>query len=138
MLPQFLADLSRRKWEWGATDCLMVLADWVVLRRGVDPLKPWRGTYSTHGGARMGLRAAGGMEALLSDAFASGGLERAAEPVAGDVGIVSTPFVVRNGRALWRATGAICVGPDLWALVAERGMIVARPPDIRPLAAWKV
>lgn len=137
MLAQFLADLSRRKWEWGKTDCLMVLADWVVLRRGVDPLARWRGTYTTHGGARMGLRVAGGMEALLSHAFASVGLERAAEPVAGDVGLVSAPFAWRNGRALWRPTGAICVG-DGWVMAADRGLVIARPPSIKLIKAWAV
>lgn len=78
------------------------------------------------------------METLLSDAFAAAGLRKAAQPASGDVGIVSAPFAIRNGRPLWRDTGAICVGPGKWVMAAERGLAIAGPPDIRLVAAWSL
>lgn len=138
VLGSFLADWCRRPWQWGERDCLLFLADWIERKRGVDLGAPWRGTYSTSGGARQAIRAAGGMESLLSDAFGRAGLRKAAEPSAGDVGVVAAPFARRHGRALWRDTGAICVGPGQWAMAAPKGLVIAGPPDIRLVAAWSL
>lgn len=131
VLPVFLADLARRRWRWGETDCLMVLSDWVRLMRGVDPAAPWRGTYSTEAECWSILDSAGGIEALLTRTMAVHGFSQIEVEECGAIGLVTAP--TSRGR---QSTGAICAGPLRWAVTTrDRGLVVA---PLVPLAIWRL
>lgn len=127
-LADFLASLARRKWEWGKTDCLMILADWFIVKRGFDPVAGWRGTYSTERECLAILQREGGIVALV-DKVCQGICERTDTPKAGDIAVVLAP---------WKA-GAICVNETERAvLTVDKGLVIARNEILPLVAAWKV
>lgn len=130
-LEQYL-DASRvRQWAWGEFDCLMFAAGWVWRRCGVDPAAEWRGTYSDEAGCIAAVERGGGMLALMTKGLATIGRRGAA--VAGAVGLVAAP--VADGRL--GMVGAICIDGRAWAVLSrDLGLIIARPPGVRALAAW--
>lgn len=108
---------------WGSHDCCLWAADAVRAQTGVDPAKPWRGTYSTARGARDLVQQLGGLPAI-------GALAGPAVPPltaqAGDIGLVQ-----HEGRDLL----AVCAGP-LWLAPAAAGL--AALPLSEAVAAWRV
>lgn len=62
----FLAASAQRKFVWGQDDCALWIADLVRQETGFDPARRWRGTYSTARGCYRTLKAAGGLEALVT------------------------------------------------------------------------
>lgn len=129
-LAQFLTELPRRKREWGKTDCLMILADWVKLRRGFDPAARWRGTYSDEAGAMALLKLHGGHAGIIDEAL--GAASRTKEPGEGDVAVIRAP----QGIGTIKRPGALCLGEGMVALMTiDIGLVMARLPIV---AAWKV
>jgi hypothetical protein len=127
-IARFMASLARRQWEWGKTDCLMVLADWINERRGFDPAAAWRGAYSTQEECDRILKRSGGIVALV-DMVLHGICPRTDKPEAGDIAIVRTP----------KRTGAICVSADDRALLSvDRGLMIVRASILPTVAAWRV
>ena len=125
-LAAYLARQAERPFVWGASDCGCLIADWVRLRRGVDPLARLRGAYSgALGNARL-MAAEGGMLALVTRLLAEAGLPEAHAPQAGDVGLIDVPA---SGL-----TGAICLG-DRWAMKTPNGVGFVYAA---PLRAWSV
>ncbi|MET3837519.1 hypothetical protein ABIB58_002875 [Brevundimonas sp. UYEF29] len=126
MLDAFLERMACRAFDDGAADCGLSLADWVMVARGcVDPAAHLRGRYSTPLGRERLLRRLGGMEAVVAGCAAHAGLNEAAEPQRGDVG------VIEHGE---RQYGAICLG-ERWALQGDG--LVTLVPD-RVVRAWRV
>jgi len=127
-LAEFLATLAGRKWEWGRTDCLMVLADWFVVQRGWDPVAEWRGTYSTEAECLRILEREGGIVSLV-EKIVHGICPRTNSPQAGDIAIVRTP----------KMTGAICVSESMRAiLTTDIGLLIANEKELPLVAAWRV
>jgi hypothetical protein len=131
-LPEYLATLARKRFVYGETDCLMILADWVRHRRGVDPAARWRGTYHDEAGCRAALIAGGGLVRCIEAGLGPLGIVRTAAPRHGDIGLVRT-FIQRGARVVLRPVGALCVAPDRWAVMTDRGLSVAR---FEPYKAW--
>jgi hypothetical protein len=131
-LPEYLAALARKRFAYGESDCLMILADWVRIRRGVDPAADVRGIYRDEAGCRAVLIARGGLVRCIERALAPLGIGRTATPRHGDIGLVRT-FIRRGERAVLRPVGALCVAPDRWAVMTDRGLTVA---CFEPFRAW--
>lgn len=124
MLERFLDDMARRPFADGTADCILTVADWVVLNGKPDPAAPYRGRYRTALGRERIVRREGGMLAVMEAGAARAGLEATDEPVRGDVGLV------RVGE---RPVAAICLN-RLWAAKGE-GVTVA-PAEV--IKAWRV
>lgn len=135
LLSEFLAQSAKQKWNWGQTDCLMWIADWVKLCRGFDPAAPWRGAYDTDRGSRRIIAGAGGVVALVDRAL-HGVLHRADAPVAGDICIVLVPGV-DSGALAYRNTGSICVDGKSYAVrTKDEGLVISSQFEL--VAAWRL
>jgi hypothetical protein len=90
-LAAFLAPNLGRKLAWGEFDCCIVMADWVQLCTGFDPMAGVRGTYKGWKQAAKTWKALGGVETAVSAAldrkFARVPVHRAER---GDVCLVQT------------------------------------------------
>ena len=124
-LSAFLDDLARQPFVDGAADCVLSVADWIVLRGHPDPAAPYRGRYRTALGRQRLIRKSGGLAALMSEGAARAGLIETTNPVRGDVGLI-----VAHGQTV----AAICLG-ERWAIKGD-GLVVA--PAERLLMAWRV
>lgn len=89
ILSQFLKAAAHRKVIEGQDDCMLWLADWVLLNTGKDPAEGWRGRYSKRE-ARQAIAEAGGLLRVASRSMRACEMERIpwASARAGDVGIV--------------------------------------------------
>lgn len=132
-LGAFLTAAVERRFRRGEHDCLLFVADWARHLTGIDPGAPWRGTYADAAGADAILDAAGGAAELLASALEPAGWAPVSEPARGDV----AALVVPGPGATLEAAGGICVTPDQpgravrWAMVAERGLVIAPAPALR-------
>lgn len=117
-LGDYIQQTSRLPWSWGAVDCTLWVADWVLLRTGVDPAAALRGTYGTE--AEADALIAGGLVTVVD---AQGALTRTDAPQAGDVGVIAV---------MGREVAAIHAG-DGWAFRHPEGVGIVRA---EPLAAW--
>jgi len=125
MLSTFLEDLARQPFVDGAADCVLSVADWIVLKGHPDPAEPYRGRYRTALGRQRLIRRSGGLMALMSDGAARAGLSETTNPVRGDVGLI---------EAYGQTVAAICLG-ERWAIKGD-GLVVA--PAECLLMAWRV
>lgn len=113
----------------GVTDCCMFPANWVRLKRGIDPLARYRGTYADEAGWRALAKQAGGLQALIGHAFDGVGLDRvsAGESSPGDVALVHVPRFDFTAGAIRTEFG--------WVLKLTRGLCRLR---CEPLSVWRI
>lgn len=126
MLDAFLENMAASAFEDGVTDCVLTVADWIVVCGYPDPAKPYRGRYRTALGRERILRNDGGLEAVVEAGAERSGLFVCANPVRGDVGLIEV-FEARFA--------AICLGRG-WAIKSRCGLTVVRPDRI--VKAWSV
>lgn len=110
--------------------CLIWPADWVRMRRGVDPAARHRGRCKTVLGVKRLLKREGGLLAVASAGAACAGLRPTTDPKAGDVGIVQalTEWGVHPCGAIRTASR--------WALLSANRGLISGPFHV--LAAWEV
>lgn len=127
-LREFLRASYDKPFVWGERDCALWLADWVMVRRGIDLGAGFRGTYSSEHGCNMLLAREGGLLKLAARLFAAAGIAAVdvADATAGDAGCVDAPF----GPTLGIVTGRRV------ALLGRDGLVVSAA--YRTLAAWKI
>lgn len=124
-----LVDITLRKWrqtpfQWGLTDCMLSIADYVFEATGDDWGKRFRGTYKTERGAFRHILKAGG-EFKLIDAS---GLASVEVPERGDIVLAgANEFVVAG----------ICTGDGV-AMRLLAGVIEMNLDFIIVAHAWKV
>lgn len=128
-LAGFLADSARTPFAYGRRDCGLWMADWVRLRRGVDPAAHLRGRYHTELGCARMLKRGGGLFEVARGCFEGVGLRRTPAPKAGDVGVVEV--LTAKGPA---TAGAIRTGVG-WAALNPHGVMVG---ETTAIAAWEV
>jgi len=127
-LTAYLRAAAGRRFELGTADCVTLAADWLRLRRGIDPIADCRGYADAnaclreHGGRGGLLRAAG-------RALRRAGLRMTRDPQPGDVA------VVKLGSNL--ATCAIRTERG-YVLRLDDGLASVPPERLRLLAAWRV
>ena len=86
VLEDTLTMWKRTVFEWGKTDCLLSVADYIVDCGGPDGGAAFRGMYNTEAAAFAHMDAHGGAAALID----ATGLARTDEPVSGDVVVIET------------------------------------------------
>lgn len=128
VLAGFLDRAARTPFAYGADDCCLWLADWLVALGRPDPAAHLRGRYRTALGCARVLKREGGVLAVVGACAEAAGLVRTHAPRLGDVGVV-TELTARGEQRV----GGICLGPR-WAMRGE-GLVVA---TASPIAAWSV
>lgn len=121
-LGEYLIAASRKKHVYGAWDCCVFPADWIVANGWPDPMAEWRGGYVDASAADDGL------VPLAASGLAGVGMPFTAAPILGDVGVISV---------LGQEAGAIFTGRR-WALVAPRGLAFISADPAIVVRAWRV
>lgn len=121
-----LARMRSTEFKRGTNDCDAIMADYVVMVTGLDPMAAWRGQYSDDAGAIEFINKAGGNLALVTTGMASIGIEPAEKP--------SRSCVVVMDYHGEQITG-LCLG-DKTAFKTRRGYRMAQFGSI--LRAWAV
>lgn len=128
LLVNRMEELRSEPFAWGKNDCCLLAASLIESITGSDPMRNYRGTYSTHEEG----------EALLANL---GGIESAADTIAEGEGWpeIEIPMMGRGDLALIRhAAGeslGICVG-GLIVSAAPEGLAFFPRKTVRK--AWRV
>jgi len=123
-LDALLSERLHTPFAWGSHDCALFAADAIVAVTEVDPAAALRGTYSTEAEARAILDAAGGLEAIATEALGPSVPAALARP--GDIGLLDTAL----GETL-----VVCLG-ERWMAPADDGLKVLRLGHVAQ--AWRV
>lgn len=118
---------------WGQSDCMIVLADWVLAVTGRDPARDLRGLYDD----RVSCQRATGFFtdplSLLEQAFGEvAGLPRGNDLRVGDVALLRVP---QEGRPAH--VGGLWLG-DCWGCKGPDGTTTLRPEAVEVIAFWSV
>lgn len=114
---------------WGESDCMLVLADYLIDLGYADIGDKWRGTYDS---ALSCQRVSGFLTdpvKPLREGARRLNLTETDNPVRGDIGVIT----VRHKDGKIKAVGAVCLGRN-WAIKSEQSVLVDKPIQI--LAAW--
>lgn len=103
-LERFVHDTGGLPFRWGATDCSLWVADWLVANGYPDPAADLRGLYADEMACAALLAGRGGLESLFRDRLHRLGLEALGEPLEGAVGIIGHRWgwqwgAIRRGKA---------------------------------------
>ena len=155
----FLEDSAERQaWSWEASNCLLLLADWIDLKRGTDLGARWRGRRLDERGVRREIKVAGGFLPFMEREAALLGLDRIdpAEARDGDVGAIRVSVTPRRmvghveigrrgetgerrfrDRIVTIPVGALRLGDagGVWGVRTQSGCLAAAADAI---AAWRV
>jgi hypothetical protein len=116
-------------YEWGHSDCMIFMADWIAHATGSDPAAHLRDTYGDPAVCPVGRSYRNDPEPVVAAAFA--GLQGADDPQPGDVALLRW----RGQRFL---SGGIRLHDDFWvAKHYGRGLITAKG-ICTPVRAWRV
>lgn len=115
---------------WGETDCMMVLADYLIALGYDDAAAEWRGLYDSAASCQKVSGFIKDPVGVMDKAATLIGLEPTDEPTRGDVGVVQ--IVDQTGP---KTMGAVCLGKN-WAFKGHNTVVIGKPISI--LAAWKV
>lgn len=129
-LATFQVGHAAQPWQWGKSDCCLVLADWYMAATGDarDPAAHVRGAYATEIECRKLIADAGGLVALIESIARPLDLPRMEVPRYGAIGVIGSRH--REGMQF----GAIHDG-SRWHLRWEIGWTPIVAP---PLAIWWV
>lgn len=113
---------------WGESDCMMVVADYLIDMGYEDPAAKWRGTYDSAMSCQRVSKFLTDAPDVMGDAVTAVGMIETGEPVRGDVGVVR--FVDHDGHKMM---GAVCLGKN-WAVKGEHRVVVGPAQVVR---AWR-
>lgn len=120
----------KREWrsipfEWGKSDCILSVCDYVLGQTGIDPAAPWRGSYDSEAGAQKIVSYYGGVIHLFDAGMTACGFERC-DPYVGApavVNVLGTPI-------------AGILGPDRAIVRHDKRGILEMPLPV--LGAWNI
>ena len=124
-LDAFLERMASTPFSDGVEDCVLTMADWVVLNGHPDPAADYRNRFHTALGCARFIKRSGGLQAVMAQGAARSGLPATASPVRGDIGLVTVRGV---------EVAALCLG-SRWAFKSRAGLLVDSA-DV--LFAWSV
>lgn len=123
----FLDRAARRGFEWGVSDCVLEVADWLDLACGLDIAAEWRGRYSDEASAHALMP--DGLEAKMRSEMARLGLTLAQEPRFGDVAVVTLAGQPKPLAAILMPSGR-------WRMKTLTGIALTK--DVTVLVAWSL
>lgn len=114
MIAKTLDQWRRAAFVWGETDCIMATCNHVRDITGIDPARPWRGSYNDEAGALAIYAPYGGVLALFRHGMGEAGFKmtkhlQAGFPVVCDVGGHEVAGVYLGSRVAFMAAGRGCV-----------------------------
>lgn len=121
---------ARTRFEWGVSDCMLAVGDYVNGIVGGDCAARYRGKYKT---LRQCMRVSRFHENPVEPmrlCMEAAGLTATDTPKRGDVGVIE--ILSDRGAVM---NGGLCLGAQ-WAIRAEAGVILTNP--LRIAAAWSV
>lgn len=128
LIAKHLRIWATSEFQWGKTDCAIVLADYVLDVTGKDGAARLRGRYTTKAGCnRVSGFLRRGLAAVVGECAANAGLAVCEAPLRGDIG------VIQFGPKVF--AGALCLGPGRWAIKSPDGLLTVDRPHV---AAWAV
>lgn len=89
-LAEFLAENGALPYSWGATNCCLGPADWIVANGHADPAAAYRTHCESEAACRALIEGAGGVLPLFGNAVEQVGLTAIEAPVAGAVGVIGS------------------------------------------------
>jgi hypothetical protein len=127
-LAEYLRSEGNRPFEFGTSDCVTLIADWVRLRRGFDPIIHYRG-YSGRVEAHNILDGYGGLIRVVARVARCAGVPMTNEPRPGDIAVVVVDGV----------TACAIRGETRWAMRPySGGLALLSLDEVRVIAAWRV
>lgn len=136
-LADYLAGIAKRRWKIGDLDCSTFMADWLIACGRPDPIADVRGRYATEKQMKRLVNGQGGFLAACGARLEVIGAREVDQPQPGDIVAVSAPYRVRRGKVQRRATGAIAVAPDRFAVItSDLGLVIHSPAELPMLKAW--
>ena len=109
--------------ERGKNDCMLAIADYVLLRDGVDFGAKYRGTYTDEAGALDWIEREGGETAMMD----ASGLARLSQAVRGSIVLIHYAGNFIPG---------ICTGEGV-AFRMVRGVLELRLKSLKIVGVWK-
>jgi hypothetical protein len=131
-LGDYLAAAATRPFDYGHQDCCTFPADWVLLRRGVDPMANLRGRYASEEEAQEIIEDAGGLVAIWTRELDAAGIGSVATAREGDIGVIAV--IGEHGLT---ANGGIFTGKR-WAFLAPRGLFASSIEPAHVMKVWRV
>lgn len=132
LLEDFIRHTHARPFEWGASDCSLMVADWCVANGHEDPAAAWRGSYATEAECRALIAWRGDLVAVVAGCATVAGLKPISEPEFGCVAVVGSQSVLaRQWSAIWNGRR--------WAVrwLSPSGPMWS-PFAAKPLGMWRV
>jgi hypothetical protein len=129
-LDLFIKEKSKQPFDWSTNNCGFFACDWLAMVVGVDPAADLRGKIDSALSAARVLDAAGGIEAIATDAAFRWGWIPIAAAFARRGDIVSNIEAGQDGIAL-----GVCLG-ELSAYAHANGL--AFRPTIAGRKAWRI
>lgn len=126
-LMAWLDQAARRPFEWGVADCVLDAADWLDFACGTKIADSWRGRYSSEAQADALTAPYGGLEAAMRAEALFWGLAVTAQPVFGDVALVT---VAGQDKPL----AAVLMPSGRWRMKTAAGIALTR--DVTVVVAW--
>lgn len=116
MVTALVAEVMQGPWVWGKSDCCAAACDVFARLHGRDPMKAYRGRYSTQRGALRLIARAGGFDNLAAMLAADAGLRPSgwAPGALGVANIDGPALVIGVDHGLWagRIDGGFQTLPD--------------------------
>lgn len=129
VIAKHLRRWATSEFEWGRTDCALVLADYVLDAVGKDGAAHLRGRYQGWVGCeRVSGFMRRGLTTVVGECASVAGLLPTDEPVRGDIGVLQ--FAERV------FAGSLYLGDGRWAVKSTDGLITLNNPKV--VAAWAV
>lgn len=129
VLAAFLRNQAMLLFKWGARDCGLIQADWLIATGRPDPAAAVRGRYDSAESC-LAVCGAPDYQTAISVIADGAGLQRITDPMGGDIGVIDVPNVGPLG-------GIMSVGGS-WAFRTSRGITWARTAPGRLITAWEV
>ena len=120
-------DIWRRSnFIWGQTDCIMATCNHVLAKTGIDPAKPWRGTYHDRAGAEAILAQFGGALGLFKHGMLRAGFRMTQHMEPGFPVVCEIP-----GHEI----AGVWIGPHVAFMAERRGCVEMRA---KVVGAWSI
>lgn len=126
-LMAFLDKAAKWPFEWGQHDCMLEVADWLYAACGIDAAYAWRGTYDSPEDLEATFAPQGGFVPAMIAEAARLGLAETAEPLFGDVALVT---LAGQDKPL----GAILMPSGRWRMKTMTGIALTR--EVTIVVAW--
>lgn len=126
-LNQWLDKANGKPFEWGQSDCVLEVLDWIDFVCKTSLAQELRGTYATEQQAYELMP--DGLEAAMRAKAIAEGIETTIQPVPGDVALVALA-----GQD--KPMAAILMPSERWRMKTEHGIALTKAVTV--IVAWRL